>query len=81
MSIYMFFLSLKKAIWAKSKKLVTSGPWDYFVHGFAALLRDEEQDSLLKWSIDSYKLMFKDRFNEHRRTVDNPSNISKPTAV
>ena len=48
MSIYMFFLSLKKAIWAKSKKLVTSGPWDYFVHGFAALLRDEEQDSLLK---------------------------------
>ena len=25
--------------------------------------------------------MFKDRFNEHRRPVDNPSNISKPTTV
>ena len=25
--------------------------------------------------------MFKDRFNEHRRPVDNPSNISKPTRV
>ena len=27
------------------------------------------------------KRRLKDRFNEHRRPVDNPSNISKPTTV
>ena len=27
------------------------------------------------------KRWLKDRFNEHRRTVGNPSNISKPTTV
>ena len=31
--------------------------------------------------IDQTKRRLKDRFNEHRRPVDNPSNSSKPTTV
>ena len=31
--------------------------------------------------IGETKRRLKDRFNEHRRTIDNPNNISKPTTV
>ena len=31
--------------------------------------------------IEETKRRLKDRFNEHRRTIDNPNNISKPTTV
>ena len=34
-----------------------------------------------KQYIGETKRRLKDRFNEHRRPVDNPSNISKPTTV
>ena len=34
-----------------------------------------------KKEIGETKRRFKDRFNEHRRPVDNPSNIYKPTTV
>ena len=34
-----------------------------------------------KQYIGETKPRLKDRFNEHRRPVDNPSNISKPTTV
>ena len=34
-----------------------------------------------KQHIGETKRRLKDRFNEHRRPVDNPSNISKPTTV
>ena len=34
-----------------------------------------------KKEIGETKRRFKDRFNEHRRPVDNPSNISKPTTT
>ena len=34
-----------------------------------------------KQYIGETKRRLKDRFNEHRRPVDNPSNISKPTKV
>ena len=34
-----------------------------------------------KQYIGEIKRRLKDRFNEHRRPVDNPSNISKPTTV
>ena len=31
--------------------------------------------------IGETKRRLKDRFNEHRRTIDNPNNISKPTTI
>ena len=34
-----------------------------------------------KQCIGETKRRLKDRFNKHRRPVDNPSNISKPTTV